>query len=128
MYLVDTSVLTRLRKPGVAATLLELEDVRYSPMSGLEYRYSASNEAEWDVLSEVLNGFTRQPLRPETFERADAVQRLLAGNALKGRKPPELIIAAQAELTVVHYDRDYDHIASVTGQRTLWIAPPGSID
>jgi predicted nucleic acid-binding protein len=131
VYLVDTSVLTCLRKPGVVATLLELNDVLYSPMSGLEYRHSASNAAEWDQLSAVLDGFVRAPLDPRTFERADEVQRMLAERGLKGRKPPDLVIAAQAELaqlTIVHYDRDFDHIATVTGQRTLWISPPGSID
>jgi predicted nucleic acid-binding protein len=43
----------------------------------------------------------------------------------------DLIIAAAAEaaeLTVLHYDRDFDHIASVTGQPTEWIAHPGSLD
>lgn len=131
MYLVDTSVLTRLRKPGVAAALLALEHVRHSPMSALEYRFSASNTTEWDHLTDVLHGFVRDPLPTGTFDRADEVQRLLTAAGMKGRKPPDLIIAAHAELarlTVVHYDHDYDHIASVTGQATLWIAPPGSID
>lgn len=130
MYLVDTSVLTRLRHPGVAATVLALEDVRYSPISGLEYRFSASNTAEWDHLSSVLDGFEREPFDPAAIGRADEVHRLLAGAGLEGRKLPDLLIAAHAELsglTVVHYDRDFDHIAGVTGQLTLWIAPSGSL-
>jgi predicted nucleic acid-binding protein len=131
VYLVDTSVLTRLAKPGVAATLLELDEVSYSPISALEYRYSAANERDWNRLGEVLDGFVRVPIADADFQRADEVQRLLASAGLKGRKPPVLIIAAQAErvgFIVVHYDRDFEHIASVTQQRTLWIAPPGSID
>jgi predicted nucleic acid-binding protein len=100
-------------------------------MSGLEYRFSASNEVQWDLLAEVLDGFAREPFGAEVFERADEVQRLLAAASLKRRKPPDLLIAAQAEiakLTVVHYDRDYDYISSVTGQPTLWIVAPGTID
>lgn len=131
MYLVDTSVLTRLRYPAVASTVLALEDVRYSPISGLEYRYSASNPQEWDRLSAVLDGFERESFDSAAIDRADEVQRLLAAAGLKGRKLPDLLIAAQAELaglTVVHYDRDFDHIAGVTGQRTLWIASPGTLD
>ena len=131
MYLVDTSVLTRLRKPGVAATLLALDDVRYSPITALEYRFSASNAAEWDLLSSVLDGFGRAPMVTGIFERCDEVQRLLADRGLKGRKPPDLVIAAHAELaglTVVHYDHDFEHIASVTGQPAIWIAPPGTLD
>ncbi len=131
VYLVDTSVLTRLRHPQVAERLRELEDVRYSPISGLKYRFSASNEVQWDLLAEVLDGFAREPFGAGIFERADEVQRLLAVASLKGRKLADLLIAAQAEiakLTVVHYDRDYDYISSVTGQPTLWIVAPGTID
>jgi predicted nucleic acid-binding protein len=43
----------------------------------------------------------------------------------------DLVIAAAAEaaaLTVLHYDDDYDRIASVTGQPTEWVAPAGSLD
>jgi predicted nucleic acid-binding protein len=38
-------------------------------------------------------------------------------------------VAAAAEehdLTVVHYDADFDLIAAVTGQRCRWIVPAGS--
>ena len=131
MYLVDTSVLTRLRNVGVTSTLLALGDVKYSPVSGLEYRFSASNESQWDALSSVLDGFDRDPFPSEAFARADEVQRLLARAQIKGRKPPDLLIAAHAELsrlTVVHYDHDFDHNAAVTGQPTLWVSPPGSLD
>ncbi|HEV2777176.1 MAG TPA: PIN domain-containing protein, partial [Solirubrobacteraceae bacterium] len=59
------------------------------------------------------------------------VQRLLAKQSQRGRKIPDLLVAAAAEehdLTVVHYDADFDLIASVTGQRCNWIIPAGSTD
>ncbi len=40
------------------------------------------------------------------------------------------LIAATAEaasLTILHYDADFDLIASVTGQSCKWIVPAGSI-
>ncbi len=40
-------------------------------------------------------------------------------------------MAAAAEdhrLAVVHYDADFDLIASVTGQRCQWIVPAASTD
>jgi predicted nucleic acid-binding protein len=43
----------------------------------------------------------------------------------------DLLIAAAAELAglvVLHYDRDYDRIAKVTGQRTKWIVEAGTAD
>jgi predicted nucleic acid-binding protein len=56
---------------------------------------------------------------------------MLAARGLRGRKVPDLIVAACAEdhgLTVLHYDADFDHIASVTGQQTMWVVPAGSVD
>ena len=48
-------------------------------------------------------------------------------------KHPELLIAAAAEaaeaadVTVLHYDEDYDRIAAITGQPTRWLAPMGTL-
>ena len=56
--------------------------------------------------------------------RAQQVQRLLAAKHQRGRKIPDLLIAAAAEangLAVLHYDADFDRIASVTGQPCEWI-------
>lgn len=42
----------------------------------------------------------------------------------------DLLVAAAAELagvTVWHYDEDFDRIAQITGQPTLWIARRGSL-
>lgn len=131
MYLVDTSVLTRLRLPKIGTTLLGLGQIFYSPISGLELRYSASNETDYRKLTAILDGFDRLTMVEAAFDIADRTQRLLAKASLKGRPVPDLIIAAQAELaglTLLHYDADFDLIASVTGQPTLWISPPGSID
>jgi predicted nucleic acid-binding protein len=63
--------------------------------------------------------------------RARQVQRLLAVRSQRGRKIPDLLIAAAAEeqdLVLLHYDSDIDLIASVTGQRCEWVVPAGSID
>jgi predicted nucleic acid-binding protein len=131
VYLVDTSVLTRLRLPAIGTTLLGLGRLFYSPISGLELRYSASNEAEYKKLTTVLDGFDRLEVSGSVFDTADRTQRLLAKAGLKGRPLQDLIIAAQAEIaamTVLHYDADFDLISSVTGQPTLWISRPGSID
>ena len=59
------------------------------------------------------------------------MQRLLASRGLRGRKVPDLLIAAAAEesgLAVLHYDAGFDLIARVTGQRCEWVVPPGTID
>lgn len=41
----------------------------------------------------------------------------------------DLLIAAIAEenhASVLHYDRDFDYIAEVTGQSVRWVVPPGT--
>jgi predicted nucleic acid-binding protein len=50
---------------------------------------------------------------------------------LRGRKVHDLLIAAAAErvqLTVPHDDRDFEYIATITGQTHQWIVPAGAID
>ena len=65
------------------------------------------------------------------MDRALDVHRLLGAHSQHRHfRLPDLIIAATAELhgaTVLHYDRDYDRIAAVTGQPTEWVAQPGSL-
>lgn len=62
--------------------------------------------------------------------RALQVQRLLAERSQRGRKIPDLLVAAAAEsldVAVLHYDSDFDLITAVTGQRCTWVVPAGSL-
>jgi predicted nucleic acid-binding protein len=72
------------------------------------------------------------PITPDIMERSIDVAVLMANAGIhRHAKPMDLIIAAAAEsadLTVLHYDWDFDYIASVTGQPTEWVALPGSLD
>jgi hypothetical protein len=132
-YLVDTSVVTRLRRSEIATRVRELDDLGLArtAITDLEVGFSARNAGEWDELVGALGVFDLVEVEPRHLDRARQVQRLLAANGLKGRKVPDLLVAAVAEaaaLTVLHYDADYDRIASVTGQPTEWVVPAGSID
>jgi len=63
--------------------------------------------------------------------RALQVQRLLAGRSQRGRKIPDLLVAAAAEaldVGVLHYDNDFDRIADATGQRCTWVLPTGTLE
>ena len=100
-------------------------------MSDLEVGYSARNAAEWERLLGALDVFALVEVEARHFDRARQVQRLLAEAGLRGRKVPDLLIAAVAEaesLSVLHYDADFDHIASVTGQPAEWVVARGTID
>jgi predicted nucleic acid-binding protein len=132
-YLLDTSVVTRVRVPAVADRVRELDrfGLGRAGITDLEIGYSARGGDEWDDLVGALDVFRRLELDDQHLRRASQVQRLLAARGLKGRKVPDLLVAAIAEaasLTVLHYDADFDRIASVTHQPTEWIVPPGSVD
>jgi predicted nucleic acid-binding protein len=69
-------------------------------------------------------------IQTQHFARARQVQRLLASRSQRGRKIPDLLIAAAAEelkLTALHYDADFDRIARATGQTCEWVVPPGTV-
>ncbi|MCP3996286.1 MAG: PIN domain nuclease [bacterium] len=133
-HLLDTSVLTRLGKPSVRAVVEPLATIGRAARAGisdLEIGYSARNDGEWDTLVGALDAFVLIQTTADHFERARQVQRLLAANGQRGRKIPDLLIAAAAEqvgYSVLHYDADFDLIASMTGQPCQWVVPPGSVD
>jgi predicted nucleic acid-binding protein len=133
-HLLDTSVLTRLGEPSVRAVVEPLAAIGRAARAGisdLEIGYSARNDREWDTLVGALDVFTLVETTADHFERVRQVQRLLAANSQRGRKIPDLLIAAAAEqagYTVLHYDADFDLIASVTGQPCQWVVPPGSVN
>ena len=132
-FVVDTSVMTRLRVLAVRERVQALDGagLTRTAMTDLEIGFSASNGEEWDRLMAALEVFEPLDVDARHFARAGQVQRLLAVRGLKGRKVPDLLIAAVAETTgraVLHYDAEFDHIASVTGQAAEWVVPQGTID
>jgi len=133
-YIVDTSVLTRLRRPAVRDAIeprAQLGELARAGISDLELGFSARSDTEWDQMAERLSAFELVETTPEHMRRARQVQRLLAERHQRGRKIPDLLVAAAAEtsgLSVLHYDADFDRIAAVTGQTTEWVVPSGSVD
>jgi len=133
-HLVDTSVLSRLRDRAVRAALEPLAAAGQAARAGisdLEVGFSARNLSEWNTLTAALAVFSLIETEAVHVQRARQVQRLLAGRGLRGRKVPDLLIAAAAEasgLAVLHYDADFDLIARVTGQPCEWVVPAGTID
>lgn len=133
-HLIDTSVLTRLRHDAVRAAVEPMAaagTLGRAGMTDLEIGYSARSAKEWDQAIDALDAFELIETSADHFRRARQVQRLLASKHQRGRKVPDLVIAAAAEvndLAVLHYDADFDRIASVTGQRVDWVVPAGSVD
>jgi predicted nucleic acid-binding protein len=133
-HLVDTSVLTRMSKARVRAVIEPKAlagDLARASISDLEIGYSARSVAEWDRLMQALQVFRLIETTVEHVRRAQQVQRLLARKHQRGRKIPDLLVAAAAEtnaIAVLHYDSDFDRIAAVTGQSCQWVLPAGTVD
>ncbi len=134
-YVVDTSVLARMPKAGVAEAVEPLildGAVAVSSVVLLEMLRYAQGPAQHRQLSENLAGLPLVGTTQDVYRRALDVQRELAARSEhRGVKVPDLLIAAAAEaagLTVLHYDGDYDRIAAVTDQVVEWVVPRGSID
>jgi predicted nucleic acid-binding protein len=132
-HLADTSVLTRLRHQKVRTVIEPLAStgtIGRVGISDLEIGFSARNAAEWDGLLGALEVFELVETTDRHVQRARQVQRQLALRHRRGRKVPDLLVAAAGEerdLTVFHYDADFDLIAAVTGQRCEWLLPAGTI-
>jgi predicted nucleic acid-binding protein len=133
-HIVDTSVLIRLDRPAVRARIEPAAaqgSLARGGITDLEIGYSARSAREWDRLADALGAFELVETTADHVRRARQVQRLLAARHQRGRKIPDLLVAAAAEardLTVLHYDADFDRIASLTGQRCDWVVAAGSVD
>lgn len=133
-YLLDTSVVKRLGRAAVREVVEPLAgagELAWPGICGLEVGYSARNAEEWDQIIAALDVFDPVDTTAAHVRRALQVQRLLAQRSQRGRKIPDLLVAAAAEeldVAVLHYDADFDLIASVTGQRCEWVVPAGTVD
>lgn len=135
-YLADTSALARLDRPAVDALLsplIEAGQVATCGMVELEVLFSARSPQDYLRRGQQLrDGFEQLAMPDEVWQRALEVQAALARrSAHRGVALPDLLIAATAErhgVMLLHYDHEYDLIASVTGQVVRWVVPRGSAD
>ena len=129
-YLADKSALERQRHSAgaraIIATLLAENALASSHISAMEVLYSARNRDEYRRQRVSENGLSWLPVDEVAMDRALEVQGLLAERGQHRLPIPDLLLAATAErhdATVLHYDKDFDLIAGVTGQPTRWITP-----
>lgn len=134
-YLADKSALTRretrLEVREIVEPLLLAGRIATCGIVDLELLFSATSPAVYDELASVLRALPRVPVTEAVVDRALAVQALLAARSQHRAVPlPDLLVAAcaeSAELTVLHYDADFERIAALTGQPVQWVLPRGSI-
>lgn len=136
-FLLDTSALVRLlRDPAVRARWeqqITAGLVAVCPIVELELLYTARSTKDRDELVELLGtAFAWVAMPDRVFARAADVQATLTWRGQhRSAGAVDLLVAATAELStliLVHYDRDFDQIASATEQPAMWLAPAGSIN
>lgn len=134
-FLGDTSAVARVIKPAVAQRLIPLIEaglVARCTITDLEAGVSARNGRDWNHTQHARSLWPQATIDQDVMNRAFEVQGALAVEGLhRTVKLGDLLIAAAAErarLVVLHYDRDFDRIATITGQATEWVVPPGTVD
>jgi predicted nucleic acid-binding protein len=138
VQLADTSVWVWTRAVGGALRVAFDEDlvdgeIAICDMVRLELLYSALNATEFVALRSELDALPNSPIGVDQWKRALEVYEELArqgGLHHRAVRHPDLLIAAAAEaaaIPVLHYDEDYDRIASITGQEVRWLAPRGTL-
>ncbi|MEW2132284.1 PIN domain nuclease [Streptomyces sp. NPDC005435] len=134
-FLIDTSALVRIiKQPALSRWVKPLEEglITRCPVTEIEFLYSAKNADHREQMVKRLDSlFCWTPLDDRALTRAWSVQQELTDNGKhRSAGTVDLLVAATAELqglTVLHYDNDFEAIASVTGQRTHWLMPPGTL-
>ncbi len=133
-YMIDKSALARMRHPAVSdrlARIMESGRAATCSIIELEVLFSTRNHEDHSRVRRRRAVVYRQvDLTEQVFQRAIEIQGLLARWSRHRIPIPDLIIAAAAEaadLTLLHYDSDFDRIAAVTEQPAEWVAPRGSL-
>jgi predicted nucleic acid-binding protein len=132
-YLADKSALALLHHEDIhhrVGALYLNGRIATCGVVDLELLYSARSAADHRAVLIDRRFLPRVACGDAAADRAIEVQGKLAETGRHRLPINDLLIAAAAELsglTVLHYDRDFDVIASVTEQPTEWIVPAGSV-
>jgi predicted nucleic acid-binding protein len=134
-YLADTSALARLSRPAVAAVLGPLMEAGLVATCGViefELSWATRSGPEFDqVRADREQGYEWLAIHDEDWRRALDVQAALwRSGHVRAVGFPDLLIAAVAEreqVTLLHYDSDYDLIAKITRQPMQWVVARGTV-
>jgi predicted nucleic acid-binding protein len=134
-WLIDKSAPAQAGKPEVARVLAPRIDdgrIAVSVVTELEVGFSARSTSDHDDILELLDRLIRivMPVWAERIAR-DTQRQLVERGQHRAVGVADLLVAAvakEAGLTVLHYDGDFDLVASVTGQPCEWVVPAGTAD
>ena len=134
-FLADTSVFARLSKPAVAAAVSPLMSQGHVAVCApviFELGFGARDDADYDALLSRMDAFESVPVTDGDHQRSLAIQgRLAEQGRHRAVSLVDTLVAAVAEnrdLTVLHYDADFETIADITGQAHRWVVQRGTVD
>jgi predicted nucleic acid-binding protein len=134
-FLVDTSVFARLSKPNVAAAFAPYAATGQVGMCApvaFEIGFSARSHGDYLTLVERLLAFTDVPVTDADHRRSLEIQQALSAQGQnRALSLVDALVAAVAEareMTILHYDGDYETVAAITNQKHEWIVPRGTAD
>jgi predicted nucleic acid-binding protein len=133
-YLIDTSASARMRHPEVSRRLRPLIEggvVATTASLDAEAFYSARGTAEYEQLwADRRIAYEYLPTNDEHWHTALSAQRALARTGQhRTVGMADLLtatLAAEHELTVIHYDADFETVATVLTFQQRWVLPHGS--
>jgi predicted nucleic acid-binding protein len=135
--LADTSVWARRQLPLIApwwTVRMLAGQIGICDQVKLEILHSTRSSTELRQVRQSLDALPQAPIDRAQWLRAldvyEALARAGPGPFHRSVKHADLLIAAAAEAaewTLVHYDQDFEAIASVTGQAARWVVPRGTL-
>ncbi|MRH91581.1 PIN domain-containing protein [Nocardia sp. SYP-A9097] len=135
-YLIDTSALACLfSNPSIRKAWSEpitAGVVAVCDVVELEFLFSATSLADRLRKRELLAELFSWVVVPDdAWVRAHRIQQSLTEiGQHRSAGVVDLLVAVTASannLTILHYDHDFEAVAKVTGQPTHWISAPGSV-
>ena len=131
-FFIDTSAAARMHVPDIAerlAPLIEAGVVATNAVLDAEALHSARSYQEYeDIRADRRVAYEYIPTDDEHWAAALDAQRALARTGRhRAVGMPDLLIAVlagQHNLTVLHFDSDFDIAAEVINFRPQWVVPP----
>ena len=134
-YFLDTSAAARMTNPAVASVLTPLIEggvVGTCASLDTEALFSARNLQEYEqIRHNRRHAYEYLPTDDRHWQDAFDVQRRLARS---GRHRAvgigdllTAVLAAEHNLTIVHYDADFERVSEVVAFPHRWVAPRGSL-
>lgn len=135
-WIADTSAWARASNPTVSPqwkAAARAQELVGCPVVTLELLFDAPDRDRVEVVAVALAGMRQAPINRSVTDAAISAVRELAARGSAGahrvRVPEALVAAAAAErgFAVLHYNHHFDHLASVLGFTSQWVAAAGSI-